>query len=392
MVEGDVGAPEKAPAAGGTPPPGEGGEKPPAEKPGTPPPAKPGTPAAKPGDKPGEKTPATPPAAGAKPGDIPDPSKDIKGFRKWAENEHERAKTLEGQNRELQTQLETLKKAPAAPSPETGKLTTRITELEKQLGEQDQTIRFLNYQKSREYNEKYEAPYQAAVKRADRDIQQLIIEEKDPANPDGPAKQRKATMEDFWRLYQLPLGPRAKAVRELFGQDQAPLVFGHITKVGELAEAAITAVEEYKTKAKDHEARETAETAQQQQRRETLWKLANDKLQEKYPEAFGEDKDNAEVNDALKKGFALADDFFEKGGEGMTMEAQVFLHAQMRNRIAGFFKRGAVIKQLKAELEAKTKELEEIRGSAPGKREIPGGEAPGGEPKTWEEGINALPE
>jgi hypothetical protein len=244
----------------------------------------------------------------------------------------------------------------------------------KRLNELEEEIRFVNYSKSKEFNEKYQQPYQAAWNRAMGELGELLVQE---TNGDGEpmGEARAVTPNDILELVNMPLGRAFEAARAKFG-DLAPEVMAHRKEIRKLADEQGMALE---TARKSGGEREKAMTEQQQKQyaevsgsiKET-WSKANEevKADEKYGVYLKPRDGDEQGNQRLAKGYEMADRAFSENplAPGLTTEQRqsiVKRHAAVRNRAAAF---GRLVYDLglsRTEVADLKKQLAEYQGSEP---------------------------
>lgn len=369
------------PAGGGTPPAGT----PPAGKP--PEKAAPGKPA-------GGTPPAKPPAGQkppAKPGEVEYEEvegvqvpkfKSDKEFRGWGLNGYKKATQLEKELNEFRAKHSELEKQIPTTKAEREQLATRLADIEKKYNEKEQEIKYLNYERSGEYLEKYQTPYKNAIKSAYSDVKELTVNEPDMSQqPDAdgkrPMKERAATPEDFDQVYGLPLGAATKLANKLFGES-ASIVLQHRTQIRNHAQAAINAVNEWKSKAGERETKEKADAVTRNDFVTRTWAEVNTNLAQKYPDMFAPDPNDPEGNKKLEEGFRMADAFFSDRSS-TPLDQRIVFDAQIRNRIASVPRLRWQRDTLKAENEQLKKDIAELRASGPGAPGGAGAPAGGGE-------------
>lgn len=371
-----------------------GGQQPPAS-------AKPAAPAA-PAAAAAKPAAPTAPAKGAsqpKPGDgefeevdgiqVPRFKKDGE-FRNWGLAGYKKAKTLEGESAQLRTKLQELEQEFPRTKQERDVLKSKYEEIEKRFNAVQEEIKYLNYERSPEYTEKYETPYKNAVSAAYADVAQLTVTEPDPTQPPDaegkkPTRERQATPNDFDEVYQLPLGPASKVAYQKFGPHVAPTVMRHWNNIRDLAKAATNALSEWKAKSAEREKNQNEQQTLQTGQIQSQWQDVNKKLSEdsRGQEWWGHEKEDKELNDALAQGFAFADKRFSDEFNKLSTTEKIILDAAIRHRVAGFYKYRAKYARLKAEHDQAVKDLAEIRASGPGggERGTSGGETPTSESK-----------
>src|SRR5437899_924742 len=120
----------------------------------------------------GENASESPPSPSADPATAKtaeQPKTDPKKPSPWKLVEQYKTKsiTLESENIELKKRLESLG--------DPAKIQERMTAAEKRSQELEEHIRFVDYSKSKEFQEKWQAPYEAAWKRATSELRELSI-------------------------------------------------------------------------------------------------------------------------------------------------------------------------------------------------------------------------
>lgn len=371
------GPPAAAPAAAPpTAPPKTAAGTPP--KPTAQPPAKP---AQQPPPKPGAQTPPKEEVDEVDGIPVPRFKKDGE-FRSWGLNGYKKAKQLETELAARDAKLRELEgRIPKNPK-EAEELRTKIADAEKRMVEKEREIQFLNYERSQEYKDKYELPYQKAVNLAYSEVKELLVSEPDPQaqlDADGkrPTRERSATNADFEQVYQLPLGPASKLAKEKFG-DSAPIVLSHRSKIKELARGATEALDSWKKNSEAREKQELETASTQAQQIEKDWQDINSRMSQdpRGKELWGEDLNDKELTAELQKGFQFADQRFSQDYEKMPVREKMILDAMIRHRVAGFYMQRALVKRYKTEVDALKKEVADLRDSGePGR---PRGSEPAG--------------
>lgn len=299
-----------------------------------------------------------PPATG-KPGDI----------RGWSLRMGKRAKQAETELAQVRDRLKALETQGQNGS-DSKLLAEQLASANKRLEEYENEVRLTKYERSQEYKEKWEAPYKKAVDRAYRDVGELLVtvREPNPNDPDHPIeRERQATKADFDSVFQQPLGQATKLARQLFG-DAASMVLDHRARIRELQEGAYNAVEEYRTKGLEQEKQNDALTKQQQAYIETAWQKANESMKAKGAEYFDERPDDAEGNELLAKGMAHAELAFDNDAlSRYPLPQQIAIHARVRNWAGAFPRLRRDVIQLRAQLAEAQRDIEQLRGSGPGK-------------------------
>lgn len=362
-----------SPAPGGEPPAGS----PPPEPPKPPEGAKP-PPAAKPPEKPAagktppkapdKAAPKAPPAAPAKPGPAKPPEaplnwdsapKQFKAAHEALKTEFTRVQTdLQGKLNTVEGQLREMgQRRFLTPDDEAkyGALEKRQQELEAILYSQD-------YQQSPEFKEKYEKPAQRIFATVTKELKGMTVKYKDGEED----KTRAATMEDFGRIRALSDNPAAqrRLAKEMFGED-ADIIMNHVRKLDDITEQANAEIESKRT-GWATEQKKLVEQSQKTFAESRQVYLGTDQaLVNKFPHYFAEDPANPEWNNALKEGLAYVDTNSAQFN-AKTPAEKAKTSAIIRRWAASWPANQILIKQLKAQLEAKETELAQYRKSDPG--------------------------
>lgn len=284
-------------------------------------------------------------------------------LRTWAKRMGTRAQQAEQQLSQVKARIRELESKPQE-SVDVKAITQELAHTKKRLEEYEGELKVTRYERSGEYKEKYEKPYQSAVQSAYAEIGELLVSVPNPDDPENP-RERQATAQDFDEVYSLPLGPATKLAKQKFG-DAASIVIGHVKAIKDARKAAVTAIEEHKGKAAEFEQQQTAQQRMEQEGRSRMFSEAVSAITQKYPTLFGERDGDTSWNQMLAKGRAMADLAFSDR-KGLTPVQAAILDAQVHARISAFPGLRQENEQLKAEKAKLTKEIEEIRGSGPGK-------------------------
>lgn len=341
----------------------------------------------------GEPPDDTPPAAAPKPkaGKVeppkpaaaPKPDKEPTGIVElrniYREQKKQIAEKLQPEIQRLTAKVQELESRPAGPDKATQE---RVSQLEARNAELEQEMRFTNFAKSKEFDEKYRKPYVAAWQDMLRDIEELTVE---VAGQDGQATTRQATEKDFLTLANLSLGEARRQANAMFG-DSADDVMHHVRNIRELAKKQNAALEEARQSAETNAQTVAEQNKTAQATRLKWWNDANTELAERFPRWFKPADGDTEGNQLLTKGFALADLLFrgtalseaekamlpakfradiEQHGK-LSQENMVRFHALVRNKVANHDRLARQVNKLQKELADAKKALEEFEGSAPG--------------------------
>lgn len=324
-----------------------------------------------PGEKPPEvkPKPASEKPAAEKPPEATSGS--AKDLRKMIEN-------LQRENAELKLTRTppAAKPDPNAPDPKI--LGEQLTSAQKELQRLQDEIRYVNYEQSPEYNEKYKVPSEKAFNAAYADISELKVEEN--------GETRAATNNDFLRLLKLPLGDATTAARQMFG-DAAPEMMAHRRKIIDLNNARAEAVKEYRDKGAQRESAAKQEQSAREQHFHSEYKRITDETAKKYPQFFGPEEGDEKGNELLKSGF----DFIDRinSDKTLTPEQQLAMRSQVKLRAAAYTRELHRSLQLRNRVADLEKELEAFKKSEPGIKGGGGSTAPKTE-TTWQDEIDAL--
>lgn len=266
----------------------------------------------------------------------------------------------------LEKQLADRKTAPEAGEPPK-EFKERLTKAESRVKELEDEIRYVNYQKSPEFTEKYSKPYEAAWKRATAELGEVSV-------TDTSGAQRPATPEDMLALVNLPLGKAREYADNLFGPF-ADDAMAHRKEIKALFDQQQQAISEAKTKANEWES-SRSETVQKQHAEiskavSESWEKANQDVltHSKYGQYFVPRENDPEWNQRLAKGFELVDRAFSDANPRdprLTPEQRrtiVERHAAVRHRAAAFGPLRNENETLKSRVAELEKELEQYSTS-----------------------------
>lgn len=284
-------------------------------------------------------------------------------LRTWAKRMGGRAEQAERQLSQLNAKVRELESRQPQQA-DTKALTEELAATKKRLEEYEGELKVTRYERSNEYKEKFEKPYQNAVKNAYAEVKELLVSVPNPNDPDNP-QERQATPADFDEVYNLPLGPATKLAKAKFG-DAASIVIQHVKAIKDSARAALNAVEEHKGQASQFEQQQVAQQKMVEEGRSRMFSEAVNSIVEKYKDLFGERDGDTTWNEALAKGRHMADLAFSDR-QGLTPVQSAVLDAQIHARVSAFPGLRAENAKLKADLAAKDKEISDLRGSSPGK-------------------------
>jgi hypothetical protein len=241
--------------------------------------------------------------------------------------------------------------------------------MEKTNKELADEIRFVNYTKHPEFQEKYQKPYESAWKRAVAELSEIsLIDEQ-------TNQARTASAEDLLALVNLPLGKAREIANKTFGEF-ADDVMAHRKEIRNLFEQQQQALENERKMGSEREKQRHEQMSQAQAQVQTLikqtWEKENAEIlkHEKFGQFFAPVEGDEEGNARLQKGYALVDKAFAANplDPKLTPEQRieaVRLHAAVRNRAAAFSRLTGRLTKLEAEKAALQKELDQYKSSTP---------------------------
>jgi hypothetical protein len=294
----------------------------------------------------------------------------------------ERVKQLKAESQAATSSKSVLEKKIAeyeASGKDTTALTGRLSALEKERDSALAELRAAKQEASPEFKEKYEKPFNQAAERARKSITELSVVLAD----DGTT--RPATWQDFAAIYQLPVGKAIEQATALFG-NSAQFVLGLREKLLDLDAAKTSALEEERAQFKT---RNEQEVANQAKERETVfgkWKDTNSKLAESNPD-YKDDPTDTEASEARKHALSIFDSEIKAADRQDFIEKKVLRDAHVRQRVGAFPVLKLALARAHEKLETAQKQIEELKGAAPGKVQRPGGGAPPAAEEDWGEGL-----
>lgn len=266
----------------------------------------------------------------------------------------------------LEKQIAESKGKPIEPAEKT-ELTSKLDAAQKRLEELEKEMVYVNYEKSKEFDEKYRQPYNNKWKQAMSELSELTVETENGERPFSP--------QDMLELVNLPLREANKLATEKYNEF-APYVMSHRKEIRALFEAQSQALDKARTegleKAKAQQAQNEKILSEMQGSIKATWEKVNDAVTKdpKYGQFFKPEEGNQEWNQRLAKGYELVDRAYGENPANPQLtpeqrESIIKRHAAVRNRAAAF---GAVQWKLNRALEqlaAAQKELAGYKGSTP---------------------------
>jgi hypothetical protein len=251
---------------------------------------------------------------------------------------------------------------------------------EARLKELEDEIRYVNYEKSEEFKQKYKEPYDKAWSRAMNELNGITL-------TDASGNTREIQPQDLLKLVNMSLGEARDLADQQFGSLSNDVML-HRKEIANLFEAQQAAIEEAK---KTGSTREQKIIEQAQQMRQHLvrevgesWQKYNEAAakNEKYGKFFTPTEGDKEGNERLEKGFALVDKAFSENPFDPNLKPEqrseiVRRQTAVRNRAAAFGRLVSQLNKYESKIAELSKSLEQFKGSTP---PTGGGSAPSTSP------------
>ena len=287
---------------------------------------------------------------------------------KLVEQYKKTVKTYEKETAELRERLATVG--------ETETWKAKAEKAEARAKELAEEIRYVNYQKSDEYLEKYDKPYVESWNKAVNDLKELTVTLEDGST-------RTATAGDLIALSNMPLGEARKTAKEWFG-DAADDVMAHRRVLRDMADAANKAVEEAKKHGSEREKQMSETQSEARKQVAKLWTQFNSEDEAKYDFLKQKEGDD-EWNNRLTKSKTLVDGAFSANPHDPKLTAEqrakvVRDHAAVRNRAIAYSVRTLELARSNARVAELEKQLEQYKGAEPGNGNGRPSEQPTGQP------------
>jgi hypothetical protein len=289
------------------------------------------------------------------------------------------AKNATNKVKELTAKLEELESRSTVP-PDITKIQQDYQWLQKEVEDYRQRLTRTDYSQSKEYEEKYKAPYQEAYLRGRSAVKNLTVRQEDEL---GEIKTRQGTAEDFDKLYEMSDSQADEAAEKMFGPSARRVILLR-DAAKERAESAFNAIKTNTAKFAQEQQQTQAQMAQRRLALTGLWKKANEDLQTKHAKWFGTKDGDTEWNEALNKGRGIAMQRFGSAYAQMSPEQRVILDAQVANRASAFTPMKVLVGRLESKLAEAEKTIEQLRSSGPGKSQPGAAAADTGPSKDWE--------
>lgn len=253
--------------------------------------------------------------------------------------------------------------------------------VEKRAKELEDHIRFVDYSKSQEFQDKYQKPYEEAWKKHMGDLGELTVRD------EAAGTERPLAPQDMLELVNMPLQKAREQAENLFGSF-ANDVMAARKEIRSLFEAQNKALDDARKGGAERQAQMQKQMQEHQEslRKEVgaVWTEANKSIvtDEKFGTFFKPMEGDEEGNKRLAKGYEMADRAFAVSptAPNLTPDQRaevVRLHAAVRNRSAAFGRTAYFLELERSKTKALTAELNKFKSAEPGagerKTETPSG-------------------
>jgi hypothetical protein len=267
-----------------------------------------------------------------------------------------------------EAELSELKKLVADPQARAAEV-ARLQAIEKRNQELEEQIKFVDYSKSKEYQEKYDQPYKAAWERAMGELSELTVSGNDGAErPMEPA--------DLLQLVNLPLKDALVLAEETYGP-AAQTVMNYRKEIKGLFQQQQQALADAR---KSGVEKSTADQTQQQakmqalqQQAHTQWEQENARIvaNETTGKYFKPVEGNDKINASLEKGYKFVDETMAVNPLNPNLSPEqradaVRRHAALRHKAASWGRMRMEFESLQKDYQAALGRLKEFEGSVPG--------------------------
>lgn len=245
----------------------------------------------------------------------------------------------------------------------------RTTQAEARLKELEDEIRHVRYEKSAEFQDKFQKPYESAWKRAMSELSEI------PVIDPGTGQPRAAEAADLLQLVNMPLGQAREVAEQLFGKFAGDMM-NYRKEIRGLYEAQAAALEDAKKNGGERE-KQRQEQAQRtvgelKQKLAVIWEksLTEAMADPKRGEFFKPRDGDEEWNSRLEKGEALVKQAFSENpfAPNLTDDERAAIirrHAAVQKRAASWGALRHAFEKSKEHIAALEKELAEFKGSTP---------------------------
>lgn len=247
--------------------------------------------------------------------------------------------------------------------------TERLTKAEQRAKELEDEIRHVNYVKSSEFREKFQAPYERSIQSAMKELAGLTYQ-------DGAGQAREISLDLLMDFVSRPAAQARAAAQQLFG-DSANDVMTQRGLIRDKLDQQMAAIEDAKKNGSQRDQqrmesrqafmRETSTQANQ------WWEEYNKQVSEhpEHGEFIKPREGNAEWNSALERGFESAKKAFSLNimDPRLTPDQRkeaVKQQAALYNKAAAYSTQRLEIKSLRKQLADAQSELKKYQDTTPG--------------------------
>ena len=260
--------------------------------------------------------------------------------------------------------------------------TEKLTAAEKRAKELDDHIKFVDYQKSSEYQEKYQKPFEEAYQNGIKTATQFKI-------TDAEGNVRQATDDDFKAIMAIEdPDSAASKIEELFGTGvKAQNVAQARNEILKSWEARNNALADFSKKGEEFFKTRAEQNQKFQAELANTWKAERDAGIERLPNLFKPVEGDTKGNQVLESGYALADLAFGALSSEDAAKLPAFvqermvngklppiemskLHAAIRNKAGAFDRVAFQNKQYQAKIVDLQKQLDGFKKSSPSEGEL----------------------
>ena len=256
-----------------------------------------------------------------------------------------------------------------------------LEEHKKRVADYENELKFTQYEKSQEYKERYQKPFETAYLGGRAKAAALKIVERKSEEGEVLQQSRKGTAEDFDALMAITDDDAAADMADKLWGNKAPLILYHREEANKLNGQARDAIKEYREKGTERE-------KQIREQHEKWYKDATSMIEreqqaavEKYPQFFKPDDTDPKSGQLLELGREALERVVKKGApikDGQTQwtnEEIARATAQVRNGAIAFprvaYRLSQSLKEIK-ELKAKLAEFEtSVPGNGEGRGRTP---------------------
>ena len=247
-------------------------------------------------------------------------------------------------------------------------LMKQMEDTNKRNDELEKEIRYHNYAKSKEYQDKYEKPYNAVWERAAREVEQITA-------TDRNGEKRPGNVQDIVEISNLPLGEAQALAEERFGS-LAGYIMNYRAKIHEMVEQRNAALQDAKNSSIERDKQFQSQVQQVnavlQKSIKDTWDKANTEMVEdkSYGHLFREVDGDQDGNQRLAKGLELVNRAFSENPNDPRLTAEqrdavVRRHAAVRMRAAAFGRLNARFVKLQGDYDKLKKQLDGYKESTP---------------------------